>query len=391
MEIAVERGRCPVTGKVTYAIYEGECPVIPAIIYLRNLEVNKGLRPNTLATYAYALKNFFWFIKQNSLSFRELSVLHIKQFKRFYLNQRGEDEQLLIKRQTAQQYLCAVGRFINYWRGSQDNDPLFIEPTAEMDGIRRPQFRRGMLSHVSWHSRVPNTLWRVNIPVTERQIKPRYKGLSYDQCRTVMEVLNQAKYSTDSQAMSYYRDRAIWTFLLMSGLRKGELCRVRLDDINQGVGIISLKNRPEDAWLGELKSGPGEVFVSPTHQLWSYLNTWLLDGRWVAEELLKRKGLKDHNMLFCNRNGGPLTQAAVNHFFQQTKVDCGFSNEVPFRPHAARHTVATHMVNTGLATENVQKFLRHSSITSTEIYASISDPKYREVMLRYAKTCGVLV
>lgn len=391
MVITVESGRCPVRGKVTYAIYDGECPVVPAIIYLKYLELDEELRPNTLATYAYALKNFFWFIKQNRTSFTKLSVLHIKQFKRFYLNQRGKDKEFLIKRETAQQYLCAVKKFINYWRGSQDNDPLFIERTAEMDGIRRLRFRRGMLSHASWHARVPNTLWHVKIPVTERQIKPRYKGLSYDQCRTVIEVLNQAKYSTDAQVMSYYRDRAIWTFLLMTGFRKGELCRIRLDDINQGLGIISLKNRPEDEWLGELKSGPGEVFVAPNHPFWSYLNTWLLDGRWVAEELLKRKGLKDHNMLFCNRNGGPLTQAAVNHFFQQAKVDCGFGKEVPFRPHAARHTVATHMVNNGLATEDIQKFLRHRSITSTEIYATISDPKYREVMMKYAKTCGVLI
>lgn len=391
MGITVENGRCPITGKVTYALYDGECPVVPATIYLRHIEIDAGLCSNTLAAYAYALKHFFSFLKQNSANFQRLSVFHIRQFKRFYLGRRGADGEFLIKRQTAHQYLYAVRKLIHYWRGLQDTDPLFTDQVAEMDGRRRLRSKRGVLSHVSWYGRVPNRLWHINIPKRERHVKPRYKGLSNDECQMVIRVLNRAKHSTDTQAMLYYRDRAIWTFLLMSGLRKGELCRIRLDDINQATGIISLKDRVADAWLGELKSGPGEVFVSSHHPLWSYLNTWLLEGRWVAEEMLSRRGMRDHHMLFCNRDGGPLTQAAVNHFFLQTKIDCGFSDEVLFRPHAARHTVATLMLNNGVAMEDVQKFLRHRSIASTEIYASVADNRYREVMMKYAKNCRIFV
>lgn len=391
MEITVEQGRCPITGNVTYAVYDGECPVVPATIYLRHLEINAGRCTNTLATYAYALRLFFSFLKENRVSFSEASVSHIKLFKRMHLGRKSKKGEFLIKRLTARQYLDAVRRMIHYWRGLREDDPMFIDEVAETDGIRRQRFWRGMLSHVSWQERIPNDLWHVKIPVKEKHVKPRYKGLSADECKKVIRVLDRAKYSTDSQAMLYYRDRAIWTFLLMSGLRKGELCRVRLNDINQATGVIFLKDRPEDAWLGELKSGPGEIFVSPSHPLWSYLNAWLLEGRWVAEELLKRKGLGDHHMLFCNRDGGPLTKAAVNHFFQQTKEDCGFGREVLFRPHAARHTTATLMINSGVDKADVQKFLRHRSSASTEIYAYISDARYREAMERFAKTCGALV
>jgi site-specific recombinase XerD len=390
MELNVETGMCPITGNITYAIYDGECPVVPATIYLRHLEVNRELRFNTLATYAYALKHFFYFLRRNKVSFSEISVSHIKLFKRIYLGRKDKERQFLIKRYTARQYLDAVRRMMHYWRGFRDDDPMFIDQVAEMDGVRRSRFRRGVLSHVSWHERVPNDLWHIKIPVKEKHVKPRYKGLSSDECRTVMRVLDRAKHATDAQTMLYYRDRAIWTFLLMSGLRKGELCRIRLDDINQTAGVITLKDRPEDAWLGELKSGPDEIFVSSSHPLWSYLNTWLLEGRWVAEEILKRRGMRDHHMLFCTRYGGPLTQAAVNHFFQQTKTDCGFDKNVLFRPHAARHTIATLMLNSGAAKEIVQKFLRHRSSASTEIYASVADNKYREAVRRFAKTCGVL-
>lgn len=391
MHITVQSGICPFTCKVTYALYEGDLPIVPATVFLRHLAVNADLDSNTLSAHAYALKSFFMFLHDNSTSFWKLKTANIKQFKRFYLSERNNDGELVIKRQTAQQYLRAVKHLIHFWRGLRDDDPLFADPNAELDGTRRIQHARGMLLHASWYSRIPNTLWRIKVPPKERHNKQRYKGLSAEACQVVMQVLNSTKHSTDTQTMLYYRNRAIWTFLLMTGLRKGELCRIRLEDINQAAGLVTLKDRPEDSWLGDLKTGPGEIFVATCNPYWKQLDSWLLEGRWIAEEKLKSRRVKDHGLLFCNQDGSPLTQAAVNHLFLQLKEDSKFDNKVPLHPHITRHTTATLMLNKRVDLMEVQKFLRHRSVASTEIYARVTDPNYRHVMEKFWEDCGVLI
>jgi integrase len=296
MSIRVECGYCPVSGRIAYALYDGELPVIPATVFLRHLEANLCREANTLASCAYALKHFFEFLKRDNTSFWKITQATIKQYKRFHLYKRDKSGEHPIKRVSARQYLSAIKGLIGYWRGLREDDPLFIDHISDLDGVRRRQQRRGVLSHISWQSRVPSSLWFIKIPQKENHYHQRYKGLTGEASRLVMRTLNRMKYHTDVETMLYYRDRAIWTFLLMSCLRKGELVRIRLEDCDQRAGTIYLRDRPEDRWLGELKTGPGEIFVTRSNPYWKYLDSWLLEGRWIAERILKAQGAVDGNM-----------------------------------------------------------------------------------------------
>jgi len=368
-----------------FALYDGSLPVIPATVYLRHLAENRYQAPNTILACAYALRSFFTFLGDNDRSFWELTPAIIKQFKRFNLSRRDQKGNFCVKRTTAQQYLSAVKGLVHYWRRGQDNYPFFADRRAELGGRAGRRRKQSPLRHASWQAEVGDDLWHVQVPQEERHNKPRYKGLSRDACRSVMLALNTAERHTDLETMLYYRDRAIWTFLLMSAVRKGELVRTRLEDVNQVTGVITLKDRPEDAWLGDLKTGPGEIYVTSQNPYWRFLDSWLTEGRWIAEEMLKACGVEDHGMLFCNRDGGPLTQAAVDHLFAKLKKACKFSREVPFHPHITRHTTATLMLDSGVELTEVQKFLRHLSIQSTEIYAKVSNAKLRQALERFWK------
>jgi site-specific recombinase XerD len=195
-----------------------------------------------------------------------------------------------------------------------------------------------------------------------------------------MEVLNKAKHHTDIETMLYYRNRAIWAFMLMSMLRKGELVRIHIEDLNHRLGIVYLNDRPEDKWLGDLKTGPGEIFVAAANPYWNFVNSWLTEGRWIMEKTLKSQGKEDHGMLFCNRNGGPLTQPAINNLFRRIKKECQFPKNKPFFPHITRHTMACLMLGNGVGLSEVQAQLRHASIASTEIYAKVSTRQLRSSM-----------
>jgi site-specific recombinase XerD len=389
MSIRVECGECPVTGRITYALYDGELPIVSASIYLRHLESNLYRETNTLASCAYALKRFFEFLKRDGTQFWNITQANIKQYKRFYLNKRGRNGECQIKRITARQYLIAVKGLVGYWRGLREDDPLFTDYVSELDGVRKRRKRKGVLAHISWESRVPSNLWYIKIPKEEEHTKERYKGLSRESSQRVMHALNQVVHRTDIETLLYYRDRAIWTFLLMSCLRKGELVRLRLEDCDQRSGTIYLRDRPEDRWLGELKTGPGEIFVTTSNPYWRYLDSWLLEGRWIAEKKWRAKGHEDHGLLFCNHDGGPLTQPAVDHLFARLKSECKFGRRTLFYPHITRHTMACLMLNNGVQLTEVQRHLRHKSIESTRVYAKVSAQNHRAALTRFWASCEV--
>lgn len=382
-QIRVERGRCLQSGRTVFALYSGAFPVVAATIFLRHLDANCGLRSNTLAAYAYALRAFFEFLRKNDTSFWSITQATINSYKRFHLNRYDEKGNHALKRVSARQYITALKSFIGYWRALRHDDPLFIDHVANTDGKRLRDNRRGMLSHVSWYSRVPNQLWQINIPQEERHYKRRYKGLSIAECLVVKSALDNEKYRTDLQAMIYYRNRAVWAFMLMSMLRKGELVRVKIEDIDQRLGIINLSDRPEDRWLGDLKSGSGEIFVTRDNPLWRVVNSWLTEGRWIAERILRAEGKDDHGLLFCNRDGGPLSQHAVDKLFRKLKESCGFPKSKPFSPHITRHTMACLMLDSGVQLTEIQQQLRHRSIASTELYAQVSVKELRETMEKF--------
>ena len=57
-----------------------------------------------------------------------------------------------------------------------------------------------------------------------------------------------------------------------------------------------------------------------------------------------------------------------------------------YHPHSFRHTKATHLYNNGTPLLYVKDFLGHSTITSTEIYATPDSKKQREEILRNSES-----
>lgn len=156
------------------------------------------------------------------------------------------------------------------------------------------------------------------------------------------------------------RDRAILEVLYGSGLRVSEL--TTLD-----IASVDLGNRT----LRVLGKGRKERIIplSPP-------------AKRVIEEYLGRRfselpQTRENPHLFLNRFGGNLTPRSVARMIDKHALQSDMMKKV--RPHALRHSFATHLLDGGADLRAVQEMLGHASLSTTQIYTHLSQERLRKV------------
>lgn len=156
------------------------------------------------------------------------------------------------------------------------------------------------------------------------------------------------------------RDLAIIDLLISTGIRIGEVCSIKLDDINiiDKTLIIHGKGRKERL-----------LYLSSSATI-NNIKKWL-DIR--SNHLT--------NYLFLNRYGNPLTIHSIEDIFYKYR-DLSKINPKS-TPHYLRHTFATNLLTNGADIRSVQEILGHSNISTTEIYTEISLNRKQEVLTKF--------
>ncbi len=159
------------------------------------------------------------------------------------------------------------------------------------------------------------------------------------------------------------RDRALLEVLYSSGIRAGELAGLTIRDVDLAGGTLTVLGKRQKerlAYLGQ----------PATDALNAYLKT--------RREL----GNPDHDRVFVNFRGGPLTTRSV-----QRIIDKYVAQALPGRtevsPHTLRHSFATHLLNAGADLRVIQELLGHASLTSTQVYTHVGIDRLKEIY-RYA-------
>ena len=157
------------------------------------------------------------------------------------------------------------------------------------------------------------------------------------------------------------RDRALFETLYSTGLRRFELARVKLRDLDvvrgtlfvrQGKGrkdrVVPIGERAI-AWVGK--------YVDEVRELWCD------DPK------------EDH--LFLDPTGTPVKPDSLTYRAHALLRRAGIDK--PGACHLFRHTMATHMLEHGADVRYVQEMLGHASLTSTQIYTRVSIGKLKAV------------
>jgi site-specific recombinase XerD len=172
------------------------------------------------------------------------------------------------------------------------------------------------------------------------------------------------------------RDRAILELLYATGIRVGELCGLRLRDVDLaadtvlvlGKGakqrIVPFGEPARDALLDYL--GKGRAAMAP-------------DPGWPAtpNRAAREAQAADQEALFFNRRRRPMTQRDVRGMLERYRVLAGAPAGTS--PHTLRHSYATHLLEGGADLRAVQELLGHVALTTTQTYTHVSNERLRRV------------
>lgn len=162
------------------------------------------------------------------------------------------------------------------------------------------------------------------------------------------------------------RDKAIFESFYSTGCRVSELVSLRLSDFDYSRHSAVIRGKGEK---------DRRVYFEKDAQ--TAISVYLSDRK---KRFLK-EGIEDGSpYLFVNQKGGHLTPGGVRYILGKYTGRDGLNHHVS--PHALRHTFATIMLASGADIRVVQKFLGHSSISTTQRYTHLTTRQLIDIYKR---------
>lgn len=162
------------------------------------------------------------------------------------------------------------------------------------------------------------------------------------------------------------RDRAIIAVFYGCGLRKEEGTRVNINDIDCSKRLLLVRKG----------KGNKQRYVPIAAKNYEDMRSYIEEGRdWFLQDNSSawhvKKGFKkqdvDHDAFFLNTGGNRMGSFYARFDYLREKAGI----EKHFSTHNLRHSIATHLLQSGMAIEEISKFLGHGSLESTQIYTHI--------------------
>lgn len=183
------------------------------------------------------------------------------------------------------------------------------------------------------------------------------RGIEDQQIRRLLDAVS-------GSSPGEIRDRAILLILATYGVRRCQICALRLDDIQWGTRRILFR---------EQKGGkPVEHELSaPAAQA-------------LARYLREVRPRIDHPEVFLRleRPILPLGRAAVSQAVRRRFEQAGIKSTSK-GTHLFRHAFATRQLREGRSLKIIADLLGHRSLTSTTIYTKVDQPALREVAVEW--------
>ena len=196
-----------------------------------------------------------------------------------------------------------------------------------------------------------------DLELPRKQQKSLPKALSLDEVHRILNLPDV----TDPLGL---RDRCILELFYATGIRRSELVRVDVEDLNRDTGVLMIRKG---------KGGKDRV-VPVGDRVLSWLHRYLEESR---PRLLV--GLDEH-ALFLSGYGDRFSAQYIGNWVRKLmdKAEIGRNGSC----HLLRHSCATHMLENGADIRFIQQLLGHARLDTTQIYTEVGIVQLRDVHAR---------
>ena len=192
----------------------------------------------------------------------------------------------------------------------------------------------------------------IKLPVKKAGHKIRV-SFTADEVKLLLQV-------PDERSRTGLRDKTLMSVMYASGARAQEICNLKVKDIRfneDGTASLTLVGKGNKARRIGIPSACA-----------------ILLKQFIQHRKIEKIA---HAHVFSSQTHEIMTVSCVEEIFKKYVSICKQRHpdlflEKSYPPHAMRHTTATHMLEAGVPLVVIKNFLSHSSISTTQIYAEVS-------------------
>lgn len=184
---------------------------------------------------------------------------------------------------------------------------------------------------------------------------------------TILSVseIDSIIHAVDIRRSEGQRNKAILEMLFSCGLRVSELIDLKVSNLFFENGMIRVVGKNNKERLIPVST---RAIKETNLYLSEYRRTLIIHP-------------KDGDTLFLNRRGRKLSRVMIFTIVKNMAQKAGIQKTIS--PHTFRHSYATAMVKGGANLRQIQEFLGHHSIITTEIYAKLDAEYLQDTLSLY--------
>jgi site-specific recombinase XerD len=297
--------------------------------FLEYLDIEKGLSNKSQETYERFLKRFIKWLESNGLETllpHELTEDHIWKYRVFLSQTFNKNTKQPLKKSTQNYYLISLRNLLNYFA-----DRNIVSLPAEKVKLIREKSDRAI------------------------------KFLNLDQ---IEKLLSAPKISN----IIGLRDRAILESFFSTGMRIAEL-------VNLNCEQIKITPATKDLEISIVGKGG--------HIRTVYFSDRVIEAlrKYLEARKDKEKALFISYKGPSKRVGQRLSSRSIETLVKHYALISG--SPATTTPHVLRHSFATDLLNKGVDIRNVQEFLGHRNIATTQIYTHVTSKRLRDIHRQY--------
>lgn len=212
--------------------------------------------------------------------------------------------------------------------------------------------------------------------------------------KRVLTIQETELFLKEARGTFYYN---LYVLALETGMRIGELCGLRWDDIDFKKKVLYVNRtlvyfRKDGKYVFEIHDTKTANGKRPIPLTTSAMNALKKQRIQKQEILFKGNEAEEQykNLVFVTRNNRPTQQFIVQECMNATvrKIQKTHPEFELFSPHSMRHSFATRAIENGLKPKTLSKILGHATLQMTmDLYCHVTEDTLMSEMQKMEKMC----